>query len=76
MYDVNRYYRRKWWNEYGIKVKRVVIRYNPFEYWGVIPDRMYILYGFDSYGFKVLLTKEVFTNVEEIEAFLKERYGK
>ena len=70
--DVNHYYRRKWWNENGVKVKRVVILYNPINFWGVIPERMYVLYRFTSHGFKELVTRKVFTSVEEIEEFLKD----
>ena len=69
--NVNHYYRKKWWNEYGIKVKRVRIAYNPFNFWGIIPKRMYILYTFNSYGFKELLVDRIFTCVEDIEDYLK-----
>ncbi len=69
--NVNHYYRKKWWNEYGIKVKRVRIAYNPFNFWGIIPRRMYILYTFNSYGFKELVVDRIFTCVEDIEDYLK-----
>lgn len=74
--EVNRYFKRKWRNEYGVYAKRVRIWYNPFNYWGVIPESMYVLYEIDSHGFKCLITKEVFTSVESIEDFLKGRFGR
>ena len=70
--NVNHYWRKKWWEEYGVKVKRIRIHFNPFNFWGTIPDRMYILYSFNSYGFKELLTNRIFTHVEEIDEYLKE----
>lgn len=74
--NVNHYWRKKWWNEYGIKVKRIRITYNPLNFWGIIPDTMYILYTFNSYGFKELVIDKIFTCVEEIEDYLKNTENK
>ena len=70
--NVNHYWRKKWWNEYGVKVKRIRFCYNPFNFWGTIPDRMYILYIYNSYGFIELLTYRVFSSAEEIDEYLRE----
>lgn len=68
---VNHYWRKRWWNKYGVKVKRIRIAYNPFNFWGTIPNKMYILYTFNSYGFKELVVNRIFTCVEEIEDYLE-----
>lgn len=70
---MNRYWKKKLWNEYGIKVKRIRIAYNPFNFWGVIPDKMYILYYYNGYGFKQLETLRIFTSVNEILNYLDEQ---
>lgn len=68
---VNHYWRERWWNKYGIKVKRIHITYNPLNFWGTIPHKMYILYTFNNYGFKELAVNRIFTCVEEIEDYLE-----
>ena len=40
---MNRYWKKKLWNEYGIKVKRIRHCYNPFTSWGFVKEN-YIVY--------------------------------
>ena len=69
---MNRYWRKYFWEHYNVKIKKIKILYNPISYWGVMPSENYILWGYNGYGFKVIITDKIFHSKEQIEQWLKE----
>lgn len=67
---MNRYWKKYFWEHYGIKIKVIKIHYNPFSFWGVLPSENYVIYDY-THGFKHIITDKIFHSVKEIEEYLK-----
>lgn len=70
---VNRYWKKYFLNHYGVRIKKIRMLYNPFTSWGIRPKYNYILWGWDGFGFKEIITDKIFHDVDEIEEYLREK---
>lgn len=70
---MNKYWRNKFWNEYGVKVKT----YRYWDLWGFNKFYILIVYkGCSSGSIGELLTDKLFTSPESIQEYLESRQSK
>lgn len=69
---MSRYWKKKLWEEYGVKVKRIRCFYNPFTSYGCVTDN-YIVYYFSgcSAGSVIENYDRIFHSPEQIVEFLE-----
>ena len=74
---MTRYWKKKLWEEYGVKVKRIRHCYNPFTSWGFLTENYIVYYWVGSmHGDLIANFDTIFHSAEQIVQFLESRKKK